>query len=331
LFEDGFPAAIEGKRIGLVTNQTGIDTRLRSTIDLLAASDRVRLTALFGPEHGARGADQAGVHVAEAIDTRTGRPVHSLYGETRKPTPAMLDDLQALVFDIQDVGVRFATYVSTLCLIQEAAAEAGLPVVILDRPNPITGEGVEGNLVETEFASFVGIHPLPIRHGLTLGELGRVFAADRGWAQPLVVPMRGWRRGAWFDQTGLPWVLPSPNLPTLESVTLYPGTCLVEGTNLSEGRGTTRPFELIGAPWIDPFRMARELAARGLPAWPSAQPGLRQRSPNTKACAAAASRSMCWTAPSYARSRSGSTCCTRSGAMRRSTLPGAKPLMARAS
>jgi uncharacterized protein YbbC (DUF1343 family) len=181
------------------------------------------------------------------------------------PTAAMLDELQALVFDIQDVGVRFATYVSTLWLVQEAAAEAGLPVVILDRPNPITGERVEGNLVETEFASFVGIHPLPIRHGLTLGELGRVFAVDRGWAQPLVVPMRGWRRGAWFDQTGLPWVLPSPNLPTLESVTLYPGTCLVEGTNLSEGRGTTRPFELIGAPWIDPFRMARELAARGLP------------------------------------------------------------------
>ena len=263
LLDDGLPA-IDGRQVGLVTNQTGIDTRLCSSIDLLAASGRVRLSALFGPEHGVRGTAQAGVHVGEAIDARTGLPVHSLYGETRKPTPAMLDGLEALVFDLQDVGVRFATYISTLWLVQEAAAEAGLPVVILDRPNPLTGERVEGNLVETEFASFVGIHPLPIRHGLTVGELGRLFAAERGWPRPLVVPMLGWRRSDWFDQTGLPWVLPSPNLPMLESVTLYPGTCLVEGTNVSEGRGTTRPFELVGAPWIDPFRLARDLAARGL-------------------------------------------------------------------
>ena len=263
LLSDGL-SELAGQRIGVVTNHTGIDSRLRSGIDLLAASDRWRLVALFGPEHGVRGEAQAGIHVGEERDARTGLPVHSLYGETRKPTAAMLRDIDALVFDIQDVGVRYATYISTLFLVQEAAADAGLPVVVLDRPNPISGTRVEGNLVEPDHLSFVGIHPMPVRHGLTVGELARVFAADLGWPEPRVVPMLGWGRATWYDQTGLPWVLPSPNLPTLESVTLYPGTCLVEGTTVSEGRGTTRPFELIGAPWIDPFRFADELASREL-------------------------------------------------------------------
>ncbi len=264
LLEDGVPE-LEGLRVGLITNHTGIDRRLRSGIDLLHASDRLRLAALFGPEHGVRGDAQAGVKVGAATDSRTGLPVHSLYGETRRPTPEMLRGLDALIFDIQDVGVRYATYISTLAYAQEAAAQADLRFVVLDRPNPITGVRVEGNLLDPAFASFVGVHPLPVRHGMTTGELARLFAAERGYPEPLVVPLRGWRRDQWFDQTGLPWVLPSPNLPTLDTLTLYAGTCLIEGTNLSEGRGTTRPFELIGAPWIDPFRLAEELERRELP------------------------------------------------------------------
>ena len=220
---------------------------------------------MFGPEHGVRGDAQAGVQVEDMIDARTGLPVQSLYGEKRKPSGERLKGLDFLVFDIQDIGVRFATYVSTLFQIQEAAAEVGLQLVVLDRPNPITGTRVEGNLVEEDHLSFVGIYPMPIRHGLTFGELARIFAAERGWSEPIVVPMHGWRGEAWFDATGLPWVLPSLNLPTLESVTIYPGTRLVEGTNLSEGRGTTRPFELIGAPWVEPFQLADELSARELP------------------------------------------------------------------
>jgi uncharacterized protein YbbC (DUF1343 family) len=261
---EGLPG-LAGMRVGLITNHTGVDRRLRSSIDLLRADSRIRLTALFGPEHGVRGAAQAGMKVGPAVDPRTGLPIHSLYGETRRPTPELLAGLEALIFDIQDVGVRYATYIATMAYAQGAAAEAGIPFVVFDRPNPIGGVRVEGNLLDPAFASFVGVHRLPIRHGMTAGELARLFAAERSWPAPLVVPMRGWRRAAWFDQTGLPWVQPSPNLPTLDSVTLYPGTCLVEGTNLSEGRGTTRPFELIGAPWIDPFDLAAELERRDLP------------------------------------------------------------------
>jgi uncharacterized protein YbbC (DUF1343 family) len=257
--------SIAGRRVGLITNHTAVDHRLRSAVDLLHESEAVDVVALFGPEHGVRGDAQAGVKLGAAVDRRTGLPVHSLYGETQRPTPAMLEGLDALVFDIQDVGVRYATYISTMAHAQEAASVAGLTSVVLDRPNPITGSRVEGNLLEPDFASFVGVHPVPIRHGLTTGELARLIAAERGWEEPLVVPMRGWQRGQWFDETGLPWVQPSPNLPTLDSVTLYPGTCLIEGTNVSEGRGTTRPFEYVGAPWLDPVRLAAELEGRGLP------------------------------------------------------------------
>ena len=258
-------AELAGRRVGLITNPTGVDHQLRSGADRLHAGRAVELIALFGPEHGIRGEAQAGFLLGGANDPRTGLPVHSLYGETRRPTPDMLAGLDALIFDIQDVGSRYATYASTLAYAQEAAAQAGLRFVVFDRPNPINGVAVEGDLLDPAFASFVGVHPLPVRHGLTAGELARLFAAERGWPEPLVVRLRGWRRAAWFDQTGLPWVQPSPNLPTLDSLTLYPGTCLVEGTNLSEGRGTTRPFELVGAPWVDPFRLAGELEARGLP------------------------------------------------------------------
>ena len=218
-------AELAGRRAGLITNPTGVDRRLRSGADLLHAGWALELVALFGPEHGIRGEAQAGIPLGGTLDPRTGLPVHSLYGETRRPTPAMLAGLDALIFDIQDVGARYATYVSTLAYAQEAAAQAGLRFVVFDRPNPITGAGVEGDLLDPAFASFVGAHPLPVRHGLTAGELARLFAAERGWPEPLVVRLRGWRRAAWFDQTGLPWVQPSPNLPTLDSLTLYPGTC----------------------------------------------------------------------------------------------------------
>jgi uncharacterized protein YbbC (DUF1343 family) len=261
---EGFPF-LSGRRVGLITNHTAIDRRLRSSIDLLHASEVVDLVSLFGPEHGVRGDAQAGVKVGTSVDGQTGLPVHSLYGETQRPTPEMLHGLDALIFDIQDIGVRYATYISTMVHAQEAASEAGLTFVVLDRPNPINGDRIEGNLLDPAFTSFVGVHPLPIRHGMTAGELARLIAGERGWTEPLVVPMREWRRGQWFDETGLPWVQPSPNLPTLDSVTLYPGTCVIEGTNLSEGRGTTRPFEYVGAPWIDPFRLASELAMRDLP------------------------------------------------------------------
>ena len=262
--EEGIPS-LPGRRVGLITNHTAIDRRLRGAVDLFHESEVLDLVALFGPEHGVRGDAQAGVKVGTSVDERTGLPVHSLYGETQKPTPEMLGGLDALIFDIQDIGVRYATYLSTMAHAQEAASDAGLTFVVLDRPIPINGARIEGNLLDPGFASFVGVHPVPIRHGMTAGELARLIAGERGWAEPLVVPMRGWRREQWFDETGLPWVQPSPNLPTLDSVTLYPGTCVIEGTNLSEGRGTTRPFEYVGAPWIDPFQLAAELTARALP------------------------------------------------------------------
>ena len=264
LLAEGEPA-LTGRRVGLVTNHTAVDRRLRSVIDLLHQSSWVELVALFGPEHGVRGDAQAGVEVGAATDARTGLPVHSLYGETQRPTAEMLSGLDALVFDIQDVGVRYATYVSTMAYAQEAAAGVGLPFVVLDRPNPLTGRRVEGGILDPALASFVGVHPVPVCHGLTVGELARLFAAEHGWPPPAAVSMRGWRRAHWFDATGLPWVQPSPNLPTLDSVTLYPGTCLIEGTNASEGRGTTRPFEYVGAPWLDPFELAAELDRRHLP------------------------------------------------------------------
>ncbi len=261
---EGLPD-VAGTRVGLISNPTGIDRYFRSTFDLLHESDKIKLAALFGPEHGVRGDAQAGAEVGASVDQLTGLPAYSLYGETRTPTPAMLEGLDALLFEIQDAGVRFFTYLSTMAYCQQAAASAGLAFVVLNRPNPLTGDRVEGNVLDPDFRSFVGCHPMPVRHGMTFGELARLFAAERGWPEPIVVAMQGWRRRWWFDQTGLPWVFPSPNLPTLDAVTLYPGTCLVEGTNVSEGRGTTRPFELIGAPWLDPFALAAALERRNLP------------------------------------------------------------------
>ncbi|MEJ7655359.1 MAG: DUF1343 domain-containing protein [Chloroflexia bacterium] len=234
-------------------------------MDLLHGSGRVELAALFGPEHGVRGEAQAGDHVGDARDARTGLPVHSLYGATLAPTPEMLEGLEAILFDIQDVGARYATYVSTMAGALEAASDAGLLFVVLDRPNPTDGVHIEGPGLAPGYESFVGAHPVPVRHGTTCGELAKLIAAVRGLAPPVVVPMRGWRRSMWYDETGLPWVQPTPNLPTLDSLTLYPGTCLLEGSNVSEGRGTTRPFEVFGAPWIEPYALAEDLARRRLP------------------------------------------------------------------
>lgn len=257
---------IAGRRIGLVTSPSSIDRDLVGSVERIRQHREVRLVALFGPEHGVRGMAQAGDHVASAVDPITGLPEHSLYGKTRRPTPEMLAGLDALVYDLQDIGVRYYTYLGTLIYVMQAAAEHGLPVIVLDRPNPLNGVTVEGNILDMAHMSFVGIAPLPVRHGLTLGELAHLANDQFAIGCALtIVPMSGWQRSMWFDETGLPFVPPSPNLPTLDAVTLYPGTCLIEGTNLSEGRGTTRPFEYIGAPWLDADALAQDLNRRNLP------------------------------------------------------------------
>lgn len=257
--------AINGKRIGFVTNHTAVDAQLRSAIDLLHRDDRWKLVHLYAPEHGVRGSVQAGGHVANETDPQTGLTVTSLYGETKKPTPEMLEGVDVLIFDIQDAGARFYTYISTMVLAMEGAKDAGIPFVVLDRPNPITGQNAEGTILDPQYESFVGIHPIPTRHALTVGELARLVASDKGWPEPVVIMMEGWRRDMWFDETGLPFVQASPNLPTLESLIVYPGTCIFEGTTLSEGRGTTRPFEYIGAPWVNATELVETLRARNLP------------------------------------------------------------------
>lgn len=259
-FLDQPPPEARGVRLGLMTNPSGIDRHLRSSVDRLASQPNVRVAALYGPEHGVRGEAQAGEHVDGGTDARTGLPVHSLYGPSRIPSDEMLAGVDAMLVDLQDIGVRFTTYISTLAHVIDVCAESGKGVIILDRPNPLTGSRVGGNLLDPNYASFVGIHPIPILHGLTIGEFGRLWARDHDLPEPTVVTMDGWRRNMWFDETGLPWVAPSPNLPTLDSTVAYPGTCLIEGTNLSEGRGTTRPFEVIGAPWIEPGTLTAALA-----------------------------------------------------------------------
>ncbi len=257
---------VAGRRAGLVTSVSGVDRNLVSAVERLHQHPQVRLTTLFGPEHGLRGEAQAGEKVAAYTDSLTGLPVYSLYGETTRPTPDMLRDVDVLVYDIQDGGVRFFTYLATLAHVMQAAAEAGLPVVVLDRPAPLNGVTVEGQVLDPAYASFVGPYPIPARYGMTVGEIARLFnGAFRIGCDLTVVPMSDWRRDLWFDQTGLPFVPPSPNLPTLSAMTVYPGTCLVEGTNLSEGRGTTKPFEYVGAPWIDAEALARALNDLGLP------------------------------------------------------------------
>ena len=250
--------------VALVTNHTGVTRNLESALDAFHASPDIELVAAFGPEHGARGDVQDALGAESHVDRYTGLPVHSLYGDHRKPTPETLDGIDAMVFDIQDCGARFYTYVSTLTYCMEAAEENGVSMVVLDRPNPVNGEAVEGNILEQGYESFLGLHPIPIRHGLTIGELASFINRNIG-CDLSVVEMTGWDRGMWFDETGLPWVQPSPNLPTLDTATVYPGTCLFEGVNPSEGRGTTRPFEYLGAPWIDGRLWASVLNGLALP------------------------------------------------------------------
>jgi uncharacterized protein YbbC (DUF1343 family) len=245
------PSVIRGKRVGLITNHTGVDSRGVSTIDRIFASRDVRLVALFGPEHGIRGTAADGQKISSGIDAKTRLPIFSLYGETRRPTPRMLARVEALLFDMQDVGARPYTYTSTMALAMRAAKEKGIPFIVLDRPNPIGGHIIEGNVLDTAFRSFTGMYPIASRHGMTIGELARMFNDRFGiGANLLVVPMRGWTRAMWFDQTGLPWVNPSPNIRRLETATHYPGTVFIEATNLSEGRGSDRPLEQAGAPWL---------------------------------------------------------------------------------
>jgi uncharacterized protein YbbC (DUF1343 family) len=285
---------VKGKKVGLITNPTGLDSRLRSDIDRLRESGEVDLVALYGPEHGVRGNVQGGIYIPFYFDEKYRLPVFSLYGQSLQPDPGMLKnideymrsfdsdakgrgkipegemikDVDALIFDIQDVGTRVYTYPATMAYAMQTAAQSGVAFIVLDRPNPLNGSVMEGPVLEyPEFSSFIGLYPIPERHGMTVGELA-LMINDRFQekkADLTVIPMEGWRRDMWFDQTGLPWVIPSPNMPTLDTAAVYPGQVSLEGTNVSEGRGTTRPFETFGAPWIDGFELARNLNALGLP------------------------------------------------------------------
>jgi len=261
---------IKGKKIGIVTNHTGILPDGRHIVDVLNEIEGVKIVALFGPEHGIRGEVPDGKSISHGVDTKTGIPVFSLYGEVKKPTEEMLKDIDVLIFDIQDVGARFYTYISTMSYCMEACAEMGKKFIVLDRPNPIRGVYVDGPILEPRFKSFVGLHPIPVAHGMTVGELAKMFN-DEGWlengvkADLTVVKMENYSRRMWFDQTGLPWVKPSPNMMTLKTAIVYTATCFIEGTNVSEGRGTQHPFEWIGAPWIDGEKLAKELNHYKLP------------------------------------------------------------------
>lgn len=247
---DDSMALVRGRRIGLVTNQTGVDARGVSDVERLRAAG-VQLVALFSPEHGFRGAADPGAAVASSIDSATGLPIYSLYGRTAAPTDSMLAGVDLMLVDLQDAGARYYTYIATATEVMKAAVRRHMPVVILDRPNPVGGV-MAGNVLDTAFRSFVGLLPVPMRHGLTLGEMAR-FANDTLGihADLTVVPVAGWQRREYYDETGLPFIRPSPNLPTLESLIHYPGLCLFEGTNLSVGRGSEHPFAQIGAPWLD--------------------------------------------------------------------------------
>ena len=260
---------IQGQRVGLLTNHTGIywtsDGIVGSTIDALYEANNVDLVALYAPEHGIRGQEQAGAAIDSGRDERTGVPIHSLYGEVRKPTPAMLEGVDVLLFDMQDIGARYYTYVSTMALAMEAAGEQDIPFIVLDRPNPVRGDGVQGNLLKPGYETFVGMYPVPMRHRMTAGELAQLYVGEFGLEVDLhVVPLEGWTRDMTFDQTQLPWVPPSPNMPSLESALAYPGTCLFEGTPISVGRGTDRAFQWVGAPWLDGVQLAESLNGYGI-------------------------------------------------------------------
>lgn len=253
------------RRLGVIVHSASVTHQLEHAVDALRRNG-FRIAALFAPEHGLSADLQDQATVQGTRDLRTGLPVFSLYGKTLSPTPALLAKIDAMVFDLQDIGVRYYTFIWTMALAMKACAEAGKPFIVLDRPNPLGGEKMEGNMPDPDYASFVGLLPLPVQHGMTVGELARHFNRTQKWNTDLhVIPMIGWRRSMRFNDTGLPWVLPSPNMPTLDTATVYGGMCLLEATNLSEGRGTTRPFEIVGAPYIDGPRLAQALVTQKLP------------------------------------------------------------------
>lgn len=251
---------LAGKRIAIAANPSAIRSDFRFIVDLFLQEKSWKVVSLFGPEHGIRGEMQAQELSSSFHDPRTGLPVHSLYGKHLKPDPEMLEGADTIVFDIQDVGSRYYTFIYTLSHIMEACSALGIQVVVLDRPNPINGISTEGPVLESGYESFVGRYPIPIRHGMTVGELALLFNQEFRLNCSLeVVAMENWKREQFFEDTGLPWVLPSPNMPTVDTAIVYPGMCLLEGTNVSEGRGTTRPFEIFGAPWIDPDTFCRSM------------------------------------------------------------------------
>lgn len=277
---------VKSKRLGLITNPSGTDSKLTSTITLFANTPGIHLAALYGPEHGVRGETQAGEYVSYERDEKLDIPVFSLYGQSQKPDPDMLanidesmrsfdtvdqgkliepsmvENIDVLVFDIQDVGTRIYTYIATMAYAMQACAENNKEFIVLDRPNPINGIDMEGPILEyPEYSSFVGLYPIPIRHGMTVGELALLFNANflSQKTNLIVIPMKGWERSMWFDVTALPWIFPSPNMPSLDTATVYPGQVFLEGTNVSEGRGTPKPFEVFGAPWIDGVQLAKAL------------------------------------------------------------------------
>ena len=259
------PGILAGRRVGLVTHPAAVLPDCTHCVDALLASG-IEVVALFGPEHGFGGAVADGTGVGDAVDSHTDLPVFSLYGTTKGPTATMLHNVDVLVFDMQDVGVRFYTFVSTLFHVLQGAAQADIPIIVLDRPNPISGITREGPLLKPKFASFVGVAPMPLRYGMTIGELARYWNGTLALDADLtVIAMEGWQRAMWFDETGLPWVPTSPAMPHFSTATVYPGTCLLEGTNVSEGRGTALPFEVCGAPWIDGYALAQHLNALSLP------------------------------------------------------------------
>ncbi|MFQ5829541.1 MAG: exo-beta-N-acetylmuramidase NamZ domain-containing protein [Candidatus Methylomirabilia bacterium] len=257
---------LRGKRIGLLVHQASVDRGLRHAVDLLGSLRGVELTTLFAPEHGLRGEAQDHALIRSGMDPRTGFPVVSLYGRQRAPSRDSLSRLNLLVVDLQDVGSRYYTFIWSTVLAMQACARNGVDVLVLDRPNPLGGVRLEGNCLDPRFSSFVGLYPIPVRHGLTIGELARFLNGRQQLGCRLtVVPMRGWRRAMRWEDTDLPWIAPSPNMPTPATARVYPGACLVEGTNLSEGRGTTRPFEYVGAPFMDAHGWAQALNTLNLP------------------------------------------------------------------
>jgi uncharacterized protein YbbC (DUF1343 family) len=260
---ENYSHLFEGKRLGLVSCPTGVNKSLRSTIDIL--NEKFNLTALYSPEHGIRGNLQAGAAVDTYIDESTGITVYSLYGKNKKPSPEILKDIDVLVLDLQDIGSRYYTFLYTMSYCMESCAENNKTLVVLDRPNVIGGEAVEGNILDVKYKSFVGMYPIPSRYGLTIGEMAKFMNKEFNINCNLeVVKLESWKREAYFDDTDLLWINPSPNIPTVNTAVLYNGTCLFEGTNISEGRGTTRPFETIGAPWLDAYKLADVMNSKGL-------------------------------------------------------------------